>query len=429
MPPDDILIVVAILCVLLFGLGSGWLWGRLSQQRRLLQLHEETARLGTALEMERRAGLEKLQLLRAARNELADTFSALSNQALRHSSEEFLRLAQENFKQFHARAQGELSQKEIAIGSLLQPIREALSKTEEQIRSIEKERQEAYGSISRHLESLAQTQQALHGETRNLVQALRRPEVRGQWGELTLKRLAELSGMVDHCDFYCQEQVDTGNGLQRPDMVIRLPGRREIVVDVKTPLDAYLSATEACDDETRALYLRKHAQNLRARMRELAAKAYWSQFADSPEFVILFIPGDQFLGAALDMDQSLLEDALARKVILATPATLVALLRAVAYGWQQQTLAEHAREIQDLGTELHRRVGVFADHFAKLGKQLGGAVEAFNRTVGSYERSLLPATRRFSEMGVSAKKPLEPVAAVEAMPRAPIQDESEAASL
>lgn len=429
MPPGDLLIVIAIVLTLLFGVGSGWLWGRLSQQRRLVHLHEETARLTTALDLERRAGLEKLQLLRTARNELADTFSALSNQALRHSSEEFLRLAQENFKQFHVRAQGELSQKEVAIGSLLQPIREALNKTEEQIRNIEKERKEAYGSITRHLDSLAQTQHALHGETRNLVQALRRPEVRGQWGELTLKRLVELSGMVDHCDFYCQQQIDTGNGLQRPDMVVRLPGRREIVVDVKTPLDAYLSATEACDDATRALYLGKHAQNLRARIRELAAKAYWSQFADSPEFVVLFIPGDQFLSAALDTDRSLLEDALARKVILATPATLVALLRTVAYGWQQQTLAEHAHEIQELGTELHRRVGVFAEHFAKLGKQLGGAVETYNRTVGSYERSLLPATRRFTEMGVSAKKPLEPVDPVEIMPRAPVQDGGEAASL
>lgn len=424
MAPDDLVAVIAIVAALVFGLGSGWLWGRLSQQQRLLELHEETARLTTALELERRAGAEKLHLLTAARHELADTFSALSGQALKHSSEEFLRLAQENFKQFHARAQGELSQKEVAISSLLQPIREALSKTEEQIRSIEKERKEAYGSISRHLESLAQSQLALHGETRNLVQALRRPEVRGQWGELTLKRLVELAGMVEHCDFYAQEQIDTGNGAQRPDMVIRLPGRRDIVVDVKTPLDAYLSATEAVDDATRALYLGKHAQNLRARMRELAAKAYWTQFDASPEFVVLFIPGDQFLGAALDVDRSLLEDALACKIILATPATLVALLRAVAYGWQQQTLTEHAREMQELGSELHRRVGVFAEHFAKLGRQLSGAVEAFNRTVGSYERSLLPVARRFTEMGVSAKKPLEPVQAVETMPRAPVQDGS-----
>lgn len=428
MAPDDLLAVIATVLALVLGLGSGWLWGRLSQQHRLVELHEETARLTTALELERRAGEEKLQLLSAARDELADTFSVLSRQALRHSSHEFLLLAQENFKQFHARAQGELSQKEVAISSLLQPIREALSKTEDQIRTIEKERKEAYGSITRHLEILAQTQQALHGETRNLVQALRRPEVRGQWGELTLKRLVELAGMVEHCDFYAQEQIDTGNGMQRPDMVIRLPGRRDIVVDVKTPLDAYLSATEATDEATRALYLGKHAQNLRARMRELAAKAYWSQFDDSPEFVVLFIPGDQFLGAALDVDRSLLEDALARKIILATPATLVALLRAVAYGWQQQTFTEHAREIQELGTELHRRLGVFAEHFAKLGRQLGGAVETFNRTVGSYERSLLPAARRFNEMGVSAQTPLEPVGPVESMPRAPMQDGSSAAS-
>jgi DNA recombination protein RmuC len=421
-------VIVAAVTLLLLGLGLGWLWGRLSQQPKVLHLSAESASLKMALELEKQSGAEKVQALKMARRELADAFAVLANRALRDSSEEFLRLAQESLKQFHVHAQGELSQKELAITNLLHPIREALNKTEAQIHAIEKERKEAYGSITRHLESLAKTQQALHGETRNLVQALRRPEVRGQWGELTLKRLAELSGMVEHCDFFPQHTAAGEAATIRPDMLIRLPARRDIVVDVKTPLDAYLSAVDAKDEHIRGQFLAKHAQNLRARVRELASKAYWSQFPDSPEFVVLFIPGDQFLSAALDADQSLLEDALAQKVILATPASLVALLRAVAYGWQQQTLTEHAREVQEVGAELYRRMATFSEHFARLGKHLTSSVEAFNKTVGSYDRSLVPGARRFAEMGISPKRPLEDVTTVEGTPRTVETNASEVAA-
>ncbi|MDH3371708.1 MAG: DNA recombination protein RmuC, partial [Gammaproteobacteria bacterium] len=355
--------------------------------------------LATTLEWERKAAQEKLA-------GLEQTFVALSHRALQENNQAFLQLAQETLKSFHVQAKGDLEMKEKAVENLIKPVREALEKTEQQIRLMEHERKEAYGSLSKHLETMAQTQQLLQGETRNLVQALRRPEVRGQWGELTLKRLAELAGMVEHCDFYEQEHLNTEEGRMRPDMIVRMPGGREIVVDVKTPLDAYLSAVEASDDETRRRNLEHHARKVRERVRELSGKSYWTQFRNAPDFVILFIPGDQFLGAALDMDRSLLEDALKQKVILTTPTSFVALLRAVAYGWRQENLAENAERIRDVGEELYSRLMTFSEHLMKLGRSLNSTVGDYNKAVGSFEAKLLPGARKFSEMGVGGDKAL-----------------------
>jgi len=371
----------------------GWLLARLRASRKLAELE-------TTLALERRNAQAKL-------DELDKSFAALSQQALKTNSESFLQLANESLKQFHALAHADLTQKEKAIENLVKPLQEALARTEQQIRQMEKERQEAYGSLTRHLETLAQTQQQLHGETRNLVAALRRPEVRGQWGELTLKRLAELAGMVEYCDFYPQETTGAGDARLRPDMVVRMPGGREIVVDVKTPLDAYLSAVEAPDDDTRRRYLEHHARKVRERVRELSTKAYWSQFPRAPDFVVLFIPGEQFLSAALDYDRTLIEDALAQKVILTTPTSFVALLRAVAYGWRQEALTENAQHIRDLGEELYNRLAVFGEHLARLGRSLGSAVTDYNKAVGSYEAKLLPGARKFGEMGVGGGQTLE----------------------
>ncbi|MHB1239712.1 MAG: DNA recombination protein RmuC, partial [Gammaproteobacteria bacterium] len=354
-----------------------------------------------------RAGEEKLAALQQAREQLAETFAALSGQALRTNNEEFLRLARENLKQFQIQAASELEKKEKNIEGLVKPIRETLEKTERQIQLMEQERQKAYGSLSRYLETMAQTQQQLQSETRNLVKALRRPEVRGQWGEMTLKRLAELAGMVEYCDFYPQEHRATEDGALRPDMVVRLPNGREIVVDVKTPLDAYLSAVEAEDDAQRKLFLEHHARKVRERIRELAAKSYWSQFPKSPDFVVLFMPGEQFLSAALDQDPGLIEEALRQRVVVATPTSLVALLRAVAYGWRQETLAENAEQIRALGEQLYERLGRFSEHLAKLGRHLGSSVEQYNRTVGSFERQLTPSARRFTEMGIQERPGLD----------------------
>jgi len=407
-PMANIGIFIIIGIVAVFAAVLGWLLAKFRYQKRLTEL-------STTLDLERKANKEKL-------TGLEQTFTALSGQALKENNQSFLQLATETLKQFQIQAKSDLDQKEKAVENLVKPIKEALEKTEHQIRMMEHERKEAYGSLSKHLETMAQTQQMLHGETRNLVQALRRPEVRGQWGELTLKRLAELAGMVEHCDFSEQPQVDAQEGRLRPDMIVRMPGGREIVVDAKTPLDAYLSAIEAGDDVTRRKHLEHHARKVRERVKELAGKAYWSQFTKAPDFVVLFIPGDQFLTAALDIDRNLLEDALRQKIILTTPTSFVALLRAVAYGWRQEALTANAERIREVGEELYTRLATFGEHLARLGRSLDGAVEHYNKSVGSFEAKLLPAARKFSEMGLSPAKTLEEPGQIEKAARQVQQD-------
>ncbi|MDH5395050.1 MAG: DNA recombination protein RmuC [Gammaproteobacteria bacterium] len=382
-------------------------------QRKLSQLREENSTLNTRLEVEQKTNEEKLIALEKARQQLSETFTALSSQALKNNNEEFLKLAQENLKQYQSQAVNELEKKEKAIEHLLNPIKESLSKTEQQIQNIEKERKESYGSLHKHLENMAQTQSTLQDETRKLVNALRRPEVRGQWGEMTLKRLAELAGMVEHCDFYEQETVRTNDGALRPDMIVRMPDGREIVVDVKTPLDAYISAIEAVDDNQRQIQLKRHTQNVKQRINELADKAYWNQFKNAPDFVVLFIPGDQFLNAALDQEPAILENALSRQVILATPTSFVALLRAVGYGWRQEQLAENAEHIKTVGEELYSRLQTFSEHLQKVGKSLDSGLKHYNSAVGSFDSRVLPSARKFNEMGISTDNKIEPPSQVE----------------
>ena len=375
-------------------------------QRKLSTLREKNSALSTRLDVEQQNSNEKIEALEKARSQLSDTFTALSSQALKNNNEEFLKLAQENLKQYQSQAVNELDKKEKAIEHLLNPIKESLTKTEQQIQNIEKERKESQGALHKHLETMALTQASLQDETRKLVTALRRPEVRGQWGEMTLKRLAELAGMVEHCDFYEQEQVQTDEGALRPDMIVRMPDGREIVVDVKTPLDAYISAIEAVDDTERQVQLTRHTKNVKQRINELADKAYWQQFKNAPDFVVLFIPGDQFLSAALDQEPSILENALSRQVILATPTSFVALLRAVGYGWRQEQLAENAEHIKTVGEELFGRLQTFTEHLQKLGKSLDSGMKHYNSAVGSFDSRVLPSARKFNEMGISADKKL-----------------------
>lgn len=385
---------VLIICLIAAVAGSlGWLIARLHSQRKITQLE-------TTLHIERQTAAEQLA-------EVEKTFAALSNEALRSNSQTFLQLAQETLKRFQVHAKGELEQKERAVENLVKPIRETLEKTEQQMRLMENERKQAYGALHKHLETLTQTQQTLHSETRNLVQALRRPEVRGQWGEMTLKRLVELAGMVDHCDFYEQQQATSTEGQSRPDMIVRMPDERELVVDAKTPLDAYLSAIEAPDDETRDKYLLQHARNVRARVRELSAKTYWAQFRRAPDFVVLFIPGEQFLGAALDVDRDLLEHAMRQRVILTTPTSLIALLRAVGYGWRQQALAANAERIRETGEDLYNRLATFSEHLSGLGRSLDRAVSQYNQSVGSFQAKVMPGARKFTELGVTERKAIE----------------------
>ena len=396
----------------------GWLLGRSRGQQELAQLLEDNARLETLLESQHEYMQEKARTLVDLRRQFEVTFKSLAGDALRANSSEFIKLAEVNFRNLHSRADGALEQREKAVENMVRPIREALEKTDEQVRRMEKERQQAFGSLNQHLRFMAEAQEQLRGETRNLVKALRRPEVRGQWGELTLKRLAELAGMVEHCDFEQQLSMDTENGRQRPDMVVRMPGEREIIVDAKAPMDAYLGAVETADEGERKRELQRHARNLRERVRELAGKGYWRNRSESLDFVVLFVPGDQFLSAALEQDPRLLEDALVDKVVLATPSSLVALLRAIAYGWRQETLARNAEHIRNIGEELYERMSVFAGHLDRVGSSLDRSVESYNKAVGSFDSRVLPGVRKFSEMGIQAKKPVPELQPVERLPRA-----------
>jgi DNA recombination protein RmuC len=360
---------------------------------------------------------EQKLLLAQARHELAESFQALSGEALKQNNEAFLSLAKTTFHALHAEAKGELAQRQQAIDDLVKPLADSLHRYDEQLRQLEQSRQAAYGGLDQHLKLLVETQQRLQQETGNLVNALRAPAVRGRWGEITLKRVAELAGMVAHCDFREQESVMSEEGRLQPDMVVQLPGGRQIIVDAKTVLSGYLDAHEASDEARRLDGLRRHATQVRIRMNELSLKAYWNQFEQAPEFVVLFLPGEQFLGAALEQDPRLIEEGFAQGVVLATPTTLMALLRAVAYGWRQERLAAHADEAGRLGKDLYERMGILAEHLNDVGQSLGKSVLAYNKAVGSLETRILPAARRFKELGVSSDKEIASLEPIEVVAR------------
>lgn len=377
--------------------------------QRVKYLLTENNELTMTLRLERQSNEQLDELLDQARYQLADTFSQLSTDALKRNNEQFLQLAEENLKRHQSEAKAELSTREQAIEQLVKPISDALNKTSAQINTIEKERKESYGQLYSTIKHLNEGQQNLKQETQNLVQALRRPEVRGQWGEMTLRRLAELSGMVAHCDFFEQTSQITDSGLIRPDMIVRLPDNREIIVDAKTPLDAYLSSIQTTDDILKASELRRHVQIIRQRSRELAAKNYWAEYSQSPEFVVMFIPGEHFLSAALELEPQLLEETMQLNIILATPTNFIAILRAVSYGWKQQALTENAIAIRNLGESLYKRLSVFSGHLDKLGSSLNSSVGHFNKTVGSLERQVIPSGKRFLDMGIRAKDELDSI--------------------
>ncbi len=405
---------VAVGIATLLGALIAYLITRARLDKNILALHEKNNDMYTKLQVEQAQNVEKIAALNESREQLKESFSALSKHALDSNNESFLQLAQQKLGLFESRAQANLSEKEKSIETLLKPMTEALHKTEQQISNIEKERKEAFGSITTQLKLVTEAQYGLQSETEQLVRALRRPEVRGQWGELTLKRLAELAGMVNHCDFDEQTHVEVDDGKNiRPDMIVRMPEKRELIVDAKTPLDAYLSAVQASTQEEREAHLKHHARKVRERMKELASKAYWSQFKQSPDFVILFIPGEQFLTCALDYDDKLLEDAFANRVILATPTTLVALLRSVAYGWQQASISENAERVRDLAQDLYKRLHTFCSHLQRVGKNLDDSVGNYNKAIGSLERQVLPGARKFTELGIHAKDELPLIDAIE----------------
>jgi DNA recombination protein RmuC len=397
----------------------GALAALLWRARREQSLRIEAELLRGRLKTEEALSVERQQALARARDQLQAVFGELARDSLQSNSEVFLQLARERLGRQQQDASQALKERESAIEALVRPIRDALAKTEAQIQTIERDRIDSFATIRAQMEVLASGQTLLSRETRNLVTALRRPDVRGQWGEITLRRLVEMSGMTAHVDFTEQPHRNTDSGAVRPDMIVHMPEQRDIVVDVKTPLDAYLAAVEAQDDEERGAQLRRHAQIVGARVRELSSKQYWSQFERSPDFVVLFLPGDQFLSAALQENPGLIDDSMRQNVMLATPTSLVALLKAVSYGWKQTVLADNAAAVRRLGEELYKRLAVFGEHLGKLGKSLGSSVDSYNRAVGSLEQSVLPAARRFPELGLRVNREIDPIEPVGDLTRVP----------
>ena len=412
--------LVAVVIVIAFGIG--WLIGRRRAHALELELTVARAEIRSAADIAR----EREQALELALGRLRSGFDSVAGDALRDNSQVFLQLARQVLGQQQETAVNSLAEREKAVAAMMTPLREALTRTHEQIARIERERAESFGALRNSIENVALGQQALQRETRSLVTALRRPEVRGQWGEMTLRRLAELAGMVEHCDFAEQVVVQGEEGALRPDMIVSMPDGRQLVVDVKTPLDAYLSAVEATNDEDRAAAIRRHAQAVVERVRQLASKAYWSQFKNSPDFVVLFIPGDQFLAAAVGEVPTLLEDSIRQHVIIATPTSFIALLKAVAYGWRQNALADNAARIQELAEDLYKRLATFGEHLGRIGKSLGQSVDAYNSAVGSLERQVLPGARKFTELGLRPGKEIEEIAPVDKLARVPKAGDGEA---
>jgi len=371
----------------------------------------------TRLEAAEKSFDEQKLLIDALKKEMTDTFNALSSAALKSSSEDFLRLASEHLGKVVADTKGKLGEHRAAMDGMIKPLAEMLKRYDQQVRTMEESRHKAYGSLEEQLRSLASTHKTLQKETSNLVTALRKPQVRGRWGEMQLRRVAELSGMSVHCDFTEQQSVNTEKGRIRPDMIVRLPMEREIVVDSKVSLQAYLDAIAASSDDERKTGMEKHAQQVRSHMNKLASKEYWSQFERSPEFVILFIPGESFFSAALDMDDTLVEDGIRKRVIIATPTTFIALLRAIAYGWRQEHITRNAQVISEMGRQLYDRMKVFAQHYTDIGYSLGKAMNAYNKTTGSIESRILPTVRKFRDLGVTGADEIPVIEKMDLSPR------------
>jgi len=373
----------------------------LAEARRELEAERgRNIRLEQRIEGEEKAHAARLEELRGLKKEVEDRFSALAGDVLASSTKSFLDIATERFEQHRIKAENDLKARETAVRELVKPLGEGLAKFDARINEIEKARNDAYGAIRQQVVHLSQGQEALGAETRKLVQALRAPKTRGRWGEMQLRQVFEMAGMAEEVDFTLEHSVEGDGGRLRPDAIVRIPGGKNIVVDAKTPLEAYLDAIDCTDPDERTVQIKRHAAQLRQHVRNLASKSYQDAIATTPDFVVMFIPGETFVSAAAEVDPGLLEFAFSNKVLIATPTTLMALIKAIAYGWQQEKMAKNAAEVQKAAKELYERLSVFAGHLQTVGRALGRSVESYNRAVGSLEARVLPTARRFEAMGV-----------------------------
>lgn len=388
------------------------------KDEELRLMGERNAELRTALHRTEKESHDKLVLLENIQKQWEDKFKTISSEALTITNKSFLELANATLEKFQEVAQNDLTHRQQAIADLVKPVTASLHTVDQKIIELEKSRMSAYAVLKHQVNELLSSQNQLRSETSNLVNALKAPSVRGRWGEMQLKRVVEMAGMLNYCDFEEQVASSEGEGRLRPDLIINLPGGKKIIVDAKAPLAAYLEGLEAKDEDIRQDRLKDHARQVRNHIRALSKRSYHEQFQPAPEFVVLFLPGETFFSAALEQDPSLIEAGVEDRIILATPTTLIALLRAVAYGWRHEQLAENAKEISELGRELHKRLSDMADHFARLGRQLGGAVQSYNSAMGSLEHRVLTSARRFKDLGsVSEAAEIAPLDPLDQNPR------------